>query len=534
MRSLSFFVGILFLKCCNSANSNPTALSTIMIGIDIQSRVHNNNPVIFSSLLNDAVQTGYLIRNQLFNSSCITDLFLCYTEGSLSFEMKQLLMKIVIETKIPFFVAMEDHCALHQPTLHKYDAIVSLDLDLEKHQIISSSKTFSKSFFAVSIPAVNALYRLSALIDPFDHVVEASKRFDIFNFIEGHANIVVDNQNVNENPQNIDLEALDEDAHYESGLCELYWPLNNTEIYIENVTETTIYFNYSWLMRCDIANNAPHDSFSISIAFLNANSKEDKVQRNEIAFYTLPSEKVYRFNPMGMFEVPASVSADWMCVSSIKLSIAVVSNPQFETLSEFTTTLRIVREEQLILPMIFNYREELPQMLNDIGLLGTFVEIGVNTGAYASTSVLPNWLGNNYFGIDPWRMSNNVDEADYSYLNKSRDVAMKTAIASLSPFATRVNLWRMFSVNASLLFSDSSVDVVFIDALHQYRAVWKDMIAWWRVVKKGGLMCGHDYIMRFHTDGCLYTVKPAVREFARKYKLQILMSSDECWCVVKS
>lgn len=49
------------------------------------------------------------------------------------------------------------------------------------------------------------------------------------------------------------------------------------------------------------------------------------------------------------------------------------------------------------------------------------------------------------------------------------------------------------SVSAADHFDDGSVDWVFIDADHSYRAVVADIAAWSPKVKRGGLISGHDY-----------------------------------------
>lgn len=46
------------------------------------------------------------------------------------------------------------------------------------------------------------------------------------------------------------------------------------------------------------------------------------------------------------------------------------------------------------------------------------------------------------------------------------------------------------------LFADESLDAVYIDELHYYEDVKKDIINWLPKVKRGGLICGHDYIER--------------------------------------
>lgn len=42
-------------------------------------------------------------------------------------------------------------------------------------------------------------------------------------------------------------------------------------------------------------------------------------------------------------------------------------------------------------------------------------------------------------------------------------------------------------------FMDNTVDLVFLDAGHNYQAVKKDLELWYPKVKAGGIICGHDY-----------------------------------------
>ena len=59
------------------------------------------------------------------------------------------------------------------------------------------------------------------------------------------------------------------------------------------------------------------------------------------------------------------------------------------------------------------------------------------------------------------------------------------------------------SVRAAEGIADTSVDWVFIDALHDYRSVRDDIRAWAPKVKRGGLISGHDYGRAGVTDAVL-------------------------------
>jgi autotransporter strand-loop-strand O-heptosyltransferase len=65
----------------------------------------------------------------------------------------------------------------------------------------------------------------------------------------------------------------------------------------------------------------------------------------------------------------------------------------------------------------------------------------------------------------------------------------------------------MTSMEACGFCSDNSLDLVFIDADHDYESVLEDIEGWFHKVKKGGILAGHDFLDYFPG------VEKAVREF---------------------
>lgn len=51
------------------------------------------------------------------------------------------------------------------------------------------------------------------------------------------------------------------------------------------------------------------------------------------------------------------------------------------------------------------------------------------------------------------------------------------------------------SVAASKKFEDQSLDLVYIDAEHDYNSVSQDVSVWKHKVKNGGVLCGHDWTL---------------------------------------
>lgn len=69
------------------------------------------------------------------------------------------------------------------------------------------------------------------------------------------------------------------------------------------------------------------------------------------------------------------------------------------------------------------------------------------------------------------------------------------------------------------------LDVVFIDALHDYESVKEDIALWWPLVRPGGYLCGHDYNHKW----------PGVmRAVAERFNLMdVCLGPDSMWWVQK-
>ena len=83
---------------------------------------------------------------------------------------------------------------------------------------------------------------------------------------------------------------------------------------------------------------------------------------------------------------------------------------------------------------------------------------------------------------------------------------------NIEPYKEHIQTMKMSSEEASLQFEDNSVDLVYIDASHEYENVTKDLYAWYKKVKNGGILSGHDW--------CWPKVQQAVIDFCAKNNLQ--------------
>lgn len=98
----------------------------------------------------------------------------------------------------------------------------------------------------------------------------------------------------------------------------------------------------------------------------------------------------------------------------------------------------------------------------------------------------------------------------------------------------RVVLMRMTSLDAAECQPFGSADAVFIDADHSYMAVCKDILAWWPVVRRGGILCGHDYgHPRERRRGQPFGVSRAVNEFCDLHGFRLQVGEGLVWWIHK-
>lgn len=136
-------------------------------------------------------------------------------------------------------------------------------------------------------------------------------------------------------------------------------------------------------------------------------------------------------------------------------------------------------------------REMLPEYLNANDLLGLGVEIGVAFAGF-STHILSHWNGKRLFCVDPFEdQSKDVYREDTT--GRNYEQWFRESSTRLMEFGGRGVVLREYSKQAAALFRKETFDFVYIDANHSEEAVTEDLSAWRPLVKRGGLLCGHDY-----------------------------------------
>jgi len=194
--------------------------------------------------------------------------------------------------------------------------------------------------------------------------------------------------------------------------------------------------------------------------------------------------------------------------------------------------------------MKLNYdRVSLIQQIGKEFLNGIGVEVGSFKGEFAK-EILEVWDGNLYM-VDVWRgldVEIYNDASNHSIHTDAYAEAMKN-IAGKEGRATMI---RCDSAKGANLFADESLDFVYIDANHAYDFVVEDIKYWYPKVKKGGYLCGHDYIdMDWYNDPNfmdngkdkhiyasngfyfgVFGVNPAVDEFCKEHGYDLWITKE--------
>lgn len=116
------------------------------------------------------------------------------------------------------------------------------------------------------------------------------------------------------------------------------------------------------------------------------------------------------------------------------------------------------------------------------------VEIGSWQGR--STHALLSGCKGTVYAIDHFKGSKTA-EGQCTPLKASQENIFQKFMDNVGHFKN-LKVYRMSSLEAAKkFFNDKSIDMVFIDGDHSYKAVKADIEAWLPKVKK--LICGHDY-----------------------------------------
>lgn len=140
-------------------------------------------------------------------------------------------------------------------------------------------------------------------------------------------------------------------------------------------------------------------------------------------------------------------------------------------------------------------RDDIPILINAMGLHGDGVEVGTQCGLYAQTILGGTYL-EKIFLVDCWDRARTPPENDSGIsVEENREVEAKVRLRFEPHIAAgRVSIEKGFSVDVASRFPDKSVDFIYLDADHSEESVYRDLVAWYPKLRSGGLLSGHDYI----------------------------------------
>lgn len=134
-------------------------------------------------------------------------------------------------------------------------------------------------------------------------------------------------------------------------------------------------------------------------------------------------------------------------------------------------------------------------------------EIGVKEGKFTSF-LLENNSDLTMYCVDPRVHQPNQNE---TYMDWNFRKINKQYENNILKYKSRIIELNHFSIYASTLVENKSLDFVFIDAQHDYQSVKNDIGWWLPKIKDGGFISGHDYEPNF--PGVVVAVNEKFEDF---------------------
>lgn len=151
----------------------------------------------------------------------------------------------------------------------------------------------------------------------------------------------------------------------------------------------------------------------------------------------------------------------------------------------------MVADVQAIRCREISHRREFGKLLKFRGLMRYAAEVGTHRGEFAA-EFYAGWQGERLYCVDPWKNPPGYnDPAGHG----DRDLDLQAARERLASEIAARKVWLLIdrSIEASKRFPAEYFDFVYIDADHRREQVLADCLAWWPLVRRGGILAGHDW-----------------------------------------
>lgn len=141
----------------------------------------------------------------------------------------------------------------------------------------------------------------------------------------------------------------------------------------------------------------------------------------------------------------------------------------------------------------FNFADFYRQQVERAPNTAHFVEVGAWKGrstAYLAVEIINSGKQIRLDVVDTWLGSGAEHDHD---ADLQVGQLYERFVKNMQPVQEHYRALRMTSVEASALYSDSTLDMVFVDGAHDYGSVLADVEAWWPKVRPGGVLAGDDW-----------------------------------------
>jgi hypothetical protein len=171
-------------------------------------------------------------------------------------------------------------------------------------------------------------------------------------------------------------------------------------------------------------------------------------------------------------------------------------------------------------------RPSLVYVQKKLGADTTGVEVGVWDGGNAQ-AILEFIKPKKLYLIDPWMLYpgfiKELEEMKFGeeYFKQEKFDKIYGIVVDRFKDNNAVEVMRGMSEDRVKEFKDESVDWAYIDGSHHTEYVYKDLVNWWPKIKKGGVLCGHDFLFP--------GIPPALEQFSKETGVTVWPHGSDWW-----